>query len=314
MTIPKKPKVFIIYDKKRTSMLAEEIFDALCEAGAQPWMDIKSLELGMPWKQAIECELPKSDAAIVLLHRDFEGPGYRNDEVRQALDTMRSRPIGQGFIIPFIVEPCEIPEWCKDLHAGSPTERPSTLEELFRAIDRLCDSKLTGKSKLILAREYTSNQYSTMLYNLIASSAKEHELFISVGKGDFAEQLLLRLFDEREERGQPAPKISRVWIIRLANELADELAKQGALEPGFLNKTELHIKTIQDKLKKRKIPCEVVFSHVIPEYHGWMFDDQAFINKWARNSDGYMHVNTTLFYYNAIREPSKIKEFLSLFK
>ena len=82
-----------------------DLYDALKEIGVKPWISIKDLNGGDLWQDKIENELPKSDAVVVLLHPGFDECGYRQAEVHKALETMRSKPPGRAFIIPFIVEP-----------------------------------------------------------------------------------------------------------------------------------------------------------------------------------------------------------------
>ena len=309
-----RPKVFIIYDKKRTKTLALDLYYALEEIGVRPWIDQKNLYLGVPWKQAIEKELPTSDAVVVLLHPGFEATGYRLNEVTQALEAMKNR-LGRGFLIPFIVEPCKIPQWCEDLHAGQPEERASTFEELIHAIQHICDSQLqVQKSSRILATEYTSNQYGPLLYNLICTSPIAQELSISIGKGDFVEQLLFRLFDEQESKGSTIDSISHVEILCLDENFTKKLEEQDALETDFLSKMKLHVNSVFKKLQHRHIPCDILSVSDIPNFHGWMYGEHAFIGNWTRNADGFWQVNTPLLYHNGVRQAEGVKKFRQLFR
>ena len=99
--------------------VAEQIYDFLMSVGVQPWLDKKSLALGDDWESEIRSALRESDLCIVCLRPGFDEKGFRQKEIRWAQEEAMERPPGRSFIIPFIVEACELPSWCRQIHAGA---------------------------------------------------------------------------------------------------------------------------------------------------------------------------------------------------
>ena len=134
----KSVRVFICYSKQDRKE-AEELFDRLKEAGADPWMDKKKLVLGDNWEQEIKSAVAQSDAFLVCLRPGFNDTGFRQREIRWAIEALERRPLGRGFIIPFIVQPCQfsdLPEWCTPIHVGSDLTARTSFEEVLRALEK----------------------------------------------------------------------------------------------------------------------------------------------------------------------------------
>lgn len=142
MSTSRRPKVFICYAHEDATK-AQELFLWLKAAGADPWLDKRRLALGDDWKNSIERAVAETDIFVVCLRPDFDRIGFKHTEVRWAREALQLRPPGQGFIIPFIIEPCELPEWCKRFHAGSDLSKPTSLDDLLQAIEKHCNVKLT---------------------------------------------------------------------------------------------------------------------------------------------------------------------------
>ena len=138
----RRPKVFICYTHEDATK-AQELFLWLKAAGADPWLDKRKLVLGDNWKNSIERAVAETDVFVVCLQPDFDRVGYKQTEVRNAIAALHERPPGQGFIIPFFIEPCELPEWCKDFHAGSDLSKPTSLNDLLMIYSRLSRSIAT---------------------------------------------------------------------------------------------------------------------------------------------------------------------------
>lgn len=102
------PQVFISYEKQDIAV-AEQLCDFLLSAGAKPWLDKRELALGDEWEAEIKAALRASDACVVCLREGFDQQGFRQREVRWALEELERRPPGKGYIIPFLIEPCGIP-------------------------------------------------------------------------------------------------------------------------------------------------------------------------------------------------------------
>ena len=137
----KKPRVFICYVKP-DERKAVGLYYRLLTVGADPWVDKRRLELGDDWKHEIKKAVAEADAFVVCLRPGFNETGFRQKEVKMALDALQVRPPGRGFIIPYIVEPCELPDWCEAIHAGPDLTKRTKFEDLRRAVEKHCGVKL----------------------------------------------------------------------------------------------------------------------------------------------------------------------------
>lgn len=106
----KKIKVFLCYAKRDKTIVAE-LFDFLSSRGVEPWMDKRNLVLADDWESEIRRAVARADAVIVCLRPHFNRIGFRQKEVRWALDEWKKRPPGAVFMVPFILKPCTLPEW-----------------------------------------------------------------------------------------------------------------------------------------------------------------------------------------------------------
>ena len=147
----RQPSVFICYMKDDVAV-ATSIYDFLLDCGADPWLDKKRLVLGDDWKLEIKRAVERSDACVICIRPRFEERGFRHNEVRWAIDALQSRPLGHGYIIPFIIEPCELPNWCKDFHAGDPAVQRSHLDDLLPAINKHCSADLSPRRLAVRKR------------------------------------------------------------------------------------------------------------------------------------------------------------------
>lgn len=134
-----KPKVFICH-ASRDAETAAKLYEALEAAGADPWLDKRELALGDVWETEIKRAVAQADAFLACLRPEFDDIGFRQKEVRWALEALELRPPGLGFIIPFMIEPCELPEWCRRFHAGDMTQ-PTDIEALIQAVEKHYDWK-----------------------------------------------------------------------------------------------------------------------------------------------------------------------------
>jgi len=140
-----KPKVFICYMHEDT-LKARDLYRFLCEAGADPWLDKEKLQPGDLWQPEIEKAVRQAAAFVVLLRPGFDDIGFRQQEIRWALEALGKHPPGRAFIIPYVVEPCNIPEWCGPIHVADHATRRTERNELLRAIEKHCQVMLTGES------------------------------------------------------------------------------------------------------------------------------------------------------------------------
>jgi hypothetical protein len=152
----KKPMVFICY-MKRDVLKAEELFKYLDKAGADPWMDMISLKPGNRVEPKIKNAVKDSDAFVVCLRPEFNKYGFRQKEIRWAIDALEMRPPETEFIIPFIIKPFgKLPNWCKPYHVGAYRKEPTSIKDFITAINDHCNANLelgVREIKYILSKQ-----------------------------------------------------------------------------------------------------------------------------------------------------------------
>jgi uncharacterized repeat protein (TIGR01451 family) len=99
-------KVFLCHahsDKAEVKAL----YERLVKDGVDAWLDKEKLIPGQDWELEIRKAVRESDVVVVCLSQEFNKAGFRQKEVRLALDTAMEKPEGEIFIIPARLEVCE---------------------------------------------------------------------------------------------------------------------------------------------------------------------------------------------------------------
>jgi hypothetical protein len=99
-------KVFLCHadvDSKAVRVL----YDRLVQDGVDAWLDKENILPGQAWDYEIRKAVREADAILVCLSKQFNQAGYRQKEVRLALDVAMEKPEGAIFIIPARLEECE---------------------------------------------------------------------------------------------------------------------------------------------------------------------------------------------------------------
>jgi len=102
-------KVFLSYahsDKEEVYKL----YKRLVKVGVDTWIDKERLLAGQDWSTEIRKAVKKSDVVVVCLSRQFSKAGFRQKEVRIALEESDMKPPGTVYIIPAKLEDCEVPD------------------------------------------------------------------------------------------------------------------------------------------------------------------------------------------------------------
>jgi CheY-like chemotaxis protein len=87
--------------------------------GFHPWLDEENLLPGEDWRLAITTHLRNCDAVVVCLSpRSVTKAGYVQKEIAFALERLAEHPEGSVFLIPLLLEDCEIPQRLAHLHAA----------------------------------------------------------------------------------------------------------------------------------------------------------------------------------------------------
>lgn len=109
MTEKKRLKVFLSHAHSDAPAV-RELFRYLRREGVDIWLDKEKLLPGMDWNSEIRKAVRESDVVVVCLSNEFNKAGYRQREVRIALDTEQEKPEGEIYIIPARLEVCDVPK------------------------------------------------------------------------------------------------------------------------------------------------------------------------------------------------------------
>ncbi len=81
------------------------------------WFDEEDLIPGQDWEYEISKAIDNSDAIIICLSKtSATKEGFVQKEIRFALDKAEEKPEGTIFIIPVLLEECEVPQRLSKRH------------------------------------------------------------------------------------------------------------------------------------------------------------------------------------------------------
>jgi hypothetical protein len=87
-----------------------EIGNRLLQDGFLTWFDEKDLLPGDSWEREIEQAISKSDYVLTFLSQaSLSKTGYVQRELRLALSERDRRPFGSRYIVPILVDECDVP-------------------------------------------------------------------------------------------------------------------------------------------------------------------------------------------------------------
>jgi hypothetical protein len=115
MAETKRLKVFLCHAHSDAEAV-RELSKHLWREGADVWLDKEKLLPGADWDLEIRKAVRESDVVVVCLSKQFNQAGYRQKEVRLALDTAMEQPEGEIFIIPARLEECDTLESLRVWH------------------------------------------------------------------------------------------------------------------------------------------------------------------------------------------------------
>jgi CheY-like chemotaxis protein len=86
-----------------------ELYYRLKRDFVDPWLDEKELIAGQDWELEIRKAVKTSDIVAVCLSHQASRPGFLQKEIRYVLDAADEQPEGAIFVIPLLLEPCDVP-------------------------------------------------------------------------------------------------------------------------------------------------------------------------------------------------------------
>jgi formylglycine-generating enzyme required for sulfatase activity len=112
----KRPlKVFLCHSHSDAAAV-RALYLRLRREGVDTWLDKEKLLPGQDWELEIRKAVREADVVVVCLSKQFNQAGFRQKEVRLALDTAMEKPEGEIFIIPARLEECENLESLRKWH------------------------------------------------------------------------------------------------------------------------------------------------------------------------------------------------------
>jgi hypothetical protein len=92
------------------------LYARLKREGVDVWLDKEKLLPGQDWELEIRKAVREADVVVVCLSKQFNQAGFRQKEVKLALDTANEKPEGEIFIIPARLEECDNLESLRKWH------------------------------------------------------------------------------------------------------------------------------------------------------------------------------------------------------
>lgn len=102
-------KLFISYAKEDQG-LALQYCDRFTDIGTSPWIDARNILPGQNWEAEIDKALSEANVVILLLSKkSVSKRGFVQREANEALDRLRYKLMTDIYVIPLLLEPCDVP-------------------------------------------------------------------------------------------------------------------------------------------------------------------------------------------------------------
>ncbi len=131
-------KVFLSYSREDKDAV-DEFYQRLMLEGIDVWLDTQKILPGQDWELEIRKAVRDCDVILICISNTFNQKGYRQHEVRIALDQASQQPEGEIFIIPIRLEACDTLESLRRWQWVDIFE-PEGYELLMRALRKRANS------------------------------------------------------------------------------------------------------------------------------------------------------------------------------
>jgi len=231
------------------------LYARLKREGVDVWLDKEKLLPGADWELEIRKAVREADVVVVCLSKQFNQAGFRQKEVRIALDAAMEKPDGEIFIIPARLEECDTLESLRKWHWVDLFESDG-FQRLILAL-RIRANKIgatlrqrgrstVSRPKINAEQEAASAKAKLEAEELerqrLAKEQADHEK----AKKDAAEKAA-REKAEKEVAEKARLEAEEIERCRLAKEQADrEAAEKAAREKA---EKEAHEKTAREKAR-----------------------------------------------------------------
>jgi TIR domain len=138
----KRPLRVFLCHSSSDKEIVRRLYTRLCGNGIDAWLDEEKLLPGQKWEVEIPKAVKNSDVVIVCLSTNaIDKSGYIQKEILIALDVADEKPEDTIFLIPFRLEPCDIPHRLRRFHCA-PFHQEEGYQRLMLSLNT-CANKLT---------------------------------------------------------------------------------------------------------------------------------------------------------------------------
>ena len=110
MKLSKQLRIFLLHARSDEKTI-HRLYRRLTKDGADVWLDREKLLPGQDWQYEIRKAIHDSNIVIACLSKQFNKQGgYRHEELRIALERANSLSEKETFLIPTLLEGCDMPE------------------------------------------------------------------------------------------------------------------------------------------------------------------------------------------------------------
>ncbi|WP_049696016.1 TIR domain-containing protein [Pseudomonas fulva] len=107
-------KVFMSYTKVDQDRV-KPFFQRIKDLGFDPWMDCEKLLPGQNWSPQIDQALAEANVVMLFISKaSLNKRGFVQREANQAFENLKSKLPQDIYIIPLLLEPCEVPQHIAD--------------------------------------------------------------------------------------------------------------------------------------------------------------------------------------------------------
>lgn len=136
--------VFLSYAKEDKEIV-KETMDLLHDYGILTWFDEKDLLPGDDWQAEIEKSIDAADYVFIFFSSNsIDRDGYKNKEIRYALEQKMRKGLNSRYIIPILVDDVKPPREFKDIHWLKVSDE-GWMDKLLRSIGKYPSDLDTNK-------------------------------------------------------------------------------------------------------------------------------------------------------------------------
>ncbi|HCY63452.1 MAG TPA: hypothetical protein DHV59_11610 [Oxalobacteraceae bacterium] len=134
-------KVFLSYAKE-DGAIVKEFHDHLKVMGFDPWMDQERLLPGQSWEHEIDRALKEANAVILFMSpRSVKKRSFVTREANTAIANLRYKKADDIYIIPVLIEQCEIPEEISERAQYIEISEPGAKNKIVASIMRAAEQQ-----------------------------------------------------------------------------------------------------------------------------------------------------------------------------